>query len=103
MKRTQICLVMLIGLLVISGAMWDAAPRNLASAASPRAPLALDVEWSVIGGGGGRSSAGVFRMEGTIGQAIVGNVAVAPYGLCAGFWCAPDNEAIYLPLVLHSS
>jgi hypothetical protein len=103
MKRIRICLVMVLDLLVISGAMWGPAPHHLASAARSHAPAALDVTWSVIGGGGGQSGAGVFRVEGTIGQAIAGEVAAAPYALCAGFWCASGGEAVYLPLVLRSS
>jgi len=35
-----------------------------------------DLSWNVIGGGGGASSSGVYTLEGTIGQALVGSFAV---------------------------
>ncbi len=63
---------------------------------------APNVNWSVIGGGGGRAEAAPYALDGTVGQPIVGRVGNSPYDLCAGFWCgAAAQYRIYLPLVLR--
>jgi hypothetical protein len=56
----------------------------------------------VIGGGGGHSEAGVFAIDATVGQAIVGEAGSAPYGLCSGFWCWGWVYSSYLPLGVRS-
>lgn len=61
------------------------------------------IPWSVIGGGGGHAEAGGYVLDGTVGQAIVGQVSNAPYDLCAGFWCSAGGYRVYLPLVLRNS
>ncbi len=65
------------------------------------------IDWWVIGSGGGSASNGIYSLNGTLGQAVVGTSANDPYGLCAGFWCAPWGEGgethlIYLPIVLRA-
>ena len=58
---------------------------------------------SVIAGGGGYSAAGVTRVRGTVGQAVVGRKSNGFFDLCSGFWCGMtslDNH-VYLPLVLR--
>lgn len=45
------------------------------------------IDWSVIPGGGGTSSNGVYSVTGSIGQADVGNVmSGGNYSLTGGFW-----------------
>jgi len=59
---------------------------------------------SVIGGGGGRATGGVYTLNVTIGQAVVGQAGSAAYALCAGFWCGLTLHPTYhlhLPLVLR--
>jgi hypothetical protein len=58
----------------------------------------------VIGGGGGRSEAGGYVLQGTIGQAIAGKTSQGTYDLCSGFWCggATSTQSIYLPLTLNN-
>jgi hypothetical protein len=65
------------------------------------APAAIDLGRTVIGGGGGHSEAGIYSLDGTIGQAVVGKQNNAPFHLCSGFWCGLGTTAqnIYLPLV----
>jgi len=59
------------------------------------------VDWNVIGGGGGHARAGIYSLDGTIGQAIAGKISNAPYELCAGFWCgAATDYKVYLPIVI---
>jgi hypothetical protein len=70
-------------------------------AATALAPTAIAIQKHVIGGGGGHSEAGSFVLNGTAGQAVVGTVSNAPYGLCAGFWCGMGRYKVYMPLVLR--
>ena len=66
------------------------------------APAQLEIEWRVIAGGGGQMEAFPYKLDSSIGQALVGVVNLAPYNLCSGYWCsaAPSMGMIYLP-VMH--
>ena len=44
------------------------------------------IDWWVIGSGGGHSESESYQLDGTIGQPIVGQSASANYRLEAGFW-----------------
>ncbi len=58
----------------------------------------------VTGGGGGRVEQGIYTLDYTIGQPVVGTASNTPYELCAGFWCGGAGEyKIYLPLVLRNA
>ncbi len=58
----------------------------------------------VTGGGGGCVEQGVYTLDYTIGQPVVGTASNTPYELCAGFWCGGAGEyKIYLPLVLRNA
>jgi hypothetical protein len=57
----------------------------------------------VIGGGGGHAEAGVFAIETTIGQAIVGEVSGDPQDLCSGFWCWGWVYTSHLPLIMRNN
>ncbi len=64
---------------------------------------APSVDWRVLGGGGEHVESGVYAVDYTLGQPLVGADSSGVYELCAGFWCgaeigAPDYE-IYLPLL----
>lgn len=50
---------------------------------------------SVIAGGGGTSTGGVFRVSGTIGQSAAGNLAGGSFAIQGGFW--GSAEAIQTP------
>ena len=57
------------------------------------APVATTLERYVIGGGGGHTEAGIFSLDGTIGQAVVGKL------LSACIWLMLCNvAATYLGL-----
>lgn len=72
--------------------------------AAPEMPLAFGLDWTVIAGGGGHSEAGVFSLDGTVGQAVAGTTQGGVYELCSGFWCrATQDFTIYLPTVLRNS
>jgi hypothetical protein len=60
------------------------------------------IDWNVIGGGGGHAEAGIYGLDGTIGQPVVGTATDTNSELCSGFWCGAAVEyKIYLPLVLR--
>jgi hypothetical protein len=66
------------------------------------------VDRYVFGGGGGHAEAGLYALDGTIGQAVGGAALTGPYDLCSGFWCGIDivyvpSQYLYLPLVLRRS
>ncbi len=44
------------------------------------------IDWWVIGSGGGHSQSSSFQLDGTIGQPIVGSSSSASYRVDAGFW-----------------
>jgi len=59
------------------------------------------VDWDVLGSGGGHAEAGIYSLDGTIGQALAGRISNAPYELCAGFWCGTATDyKVYLPIVI---
>ena len=69
-------------------------------------PTAFDLDWHVIGGGGGSTSAGGYVLDGTIGQSVTGVTLAGSYDLCAGFWCwdwGMERHYIHLPLVMRGS
>jgi hypothetical protein len=57
------------------------------------------IDWYVIGSGGGHSESGTYGIDGTIGQPIVGVSSSASYRIESGFWVgagAPSGYE-YLP------
>ena len=96
MKKKAIQISLIVLLLV-------AASGILAVRASP---LAFDLDWHVIGGGGGSSTVGIYTLDYTMGQPVAGVILAGPYDLCAGFWCldwAMEMHYIHLPLVMRGS
>ena len=75
----------------------------LASAALAAATQSVD--WSVISGGGGHAESGdgIYTLDATLGQPVVGMASdAAGIELCAGFWCGGAAETarhIYLPVI----
>jgi hypothetical protein len=58
------------------------------------------MEWWTIAGGGGEAHGGVYRLEGTAGQAVIGEASGGDHDLCAGFWCAAGpTSRTHLPLL----
>ena len=61
------------------------------------------VHWRVIGGGGGHLEQGIYSLDNTLGQPVVGRISNGSYELCAGFWCGAEAEyTIFLPLVFKN-
>jgi hypothetical protein len=68
------------------------------------APLAFDLSWFSIDGGGGASSGGSYTLNGTIGQPDAGTMSGGAYTLAGGFWSGgsapqpPAQYKVFLPL-----
>lgn len=61
-----------------------------------------DLSWSVIAGGGGKSSGAGYVIEDTLGQPAVTDEAVKGDTLIDGFWQAISTDArVYLPIVIR--
>jgi hypothetical protein len=91
MKRTLVLLLPL-ALLVLTGiALADAT-------------LAPSVNWQAIGGGGGHLENGMYAVDYTVGQPVVGTSSSGIYEVCAGFLCGTDRDYhVFLPLVLKDA
>src|SRR4030042_1022912 len=53
------------------------------------------IDWYVIGSGGGHSESGAYSVDGTIGQPIVGVSSSANYRIEAGFWVGAGASSGY--------
>ena len=62
------------------------------------------INWWVIGGGGGHAEAGIYTLDATIGQPVVGVATDTGYELCSGFWCGvvAVEYKIYLPIIMKN-
>jgi len=78
MKHTAIFLLMAALLLLAGVAM---------------ANDSYNIPWWVIGGGGGHAEAGIYTLDATIGQAVVGPATDGGRELCSGFWCGVVEAA----------
>jgi len=103
MRIKQSLLVTLAALLLlISGTLVQP------SSATNAAPSATyDLSWWTVDGGGDRSAAGSYALEGTAGQSDVGpGMTGESYILEGGFWGGRLSGfsiyTIYLPLVLRN-
>ncbi len=60
------------------------------------------VDWSVIAGGGGHAESGIYTLDGTIGQPVVGAASATTNEICSGFWSGISTFAkLYLPLIMR--
>lgn len=59
-----------------------------------------EITRSAFTGGGGHSEAGIYTLDGAVGQPLADWDIAAPYDVCAGFLCAAQAERrVYLPLI----
>lgn len=78
----------------------------LAAAMLPNAPQMssahFNVNWNVVGTGGGDMSSPHFKISSTLGQPTVGHKSSPHYQTCTGFWCGAVDfvREIFLPLIL---
>ena len=99
MKHTHLWIgAILILLLVLATVSVTAAAQTSAG---------FNLEWNVIGNGGGESSSAGYRANGTIGQNLVepATSSSAGFTVHGGFWVSGSNSAanmIYLPVVIKN-
>jgi hypothetical protein len=67
----------------------------------------FNLEWHVIGGGGGESGSADYRIHGTIGQSVTSPPAAGSAGFVvnSGYWSGNTGSAgttIYLPAILKN-
>jgi hypothetical protein len=67
----------------------------------------FNLEWRVIGGGGGESSSADYRVHGTIGQSVTSPPASssAEFVVSSGYWpggAPAAGTTIYLPVILNN-
>jgi hypothetical protein len=64
----------------------------------------FNLEWHVIGSGGGASSSASYHVNGTIGQSIASQPASASanFVVGSGYWFVDTGTTIYLPTVLRN-
>jgi len=77
------------------------------AAALAQTSTGFNLEWHVIGGGGGESSSVDYRVHGTIGQSVTSPPAAsgAEFVVSSGYWpggTPPAGTTIYLPAVLKN-
>jgi len=86
--RTLIALIILLLLMILV-------------TSSSMASGIMEIDWYVIGGGGGTANTGDYTLSGTIGQPVTGLSSSAGTDLCSGFWCRVlSGFRIFFPLVL---
>ena len=90
-NRTSLVMVMIICLLLLSSFVRLSAVSQESGAAS--------IDWSVIGGGSMQVQTGYYSLDGTSGQAVVGQAINSHTELCTGFWCGTEVAfKVYLPI-----
>ncbi len=91
-KRLVFLLIALLCALLILNV-----PLDNASAA-----VLQTVDWSVIAGGGGHAESGIYTLDGTIGQPVVGVASNTSNEIGSGFWSGISTLArLYLPLIMR--
>ncbi len=65
------------------------------------------IDWSAASGGGGALTASTHALNGSVGQATVGNLRSNAYALSPGFWAGAGQQTggmqkIFLPLILKN-
>jgi len=61
----------------------------------------FNLDWHVVGSGGGESTSAGYRVNGTVGQSAVGPPAAtgATYRVTGGYWVFDVRRVIFLPAV----
>lgn len=87
----------------VMGTTGEPGPANLSSSAAATSAAAVvkpaplqsggtfEIKPSVIAGGGGTSTNGTTRIDGTIGQAVLGTSTGGTFSLAGGFWQAQNQ------------
>jgi len=103
MTRTyKIAALLMVALLAVGAGV--AAVLHSVTPAEAQTSATYNLEWHVIGGGGGPINSASYAVNSTAGQGAASPPysASANYGVSAGYWFAP-NYRVFLPLVVRDS
>ncbi|MCB0033646.1 MAG: hypothetical protein KDE51_06500 [Anaerolineales bacterium] len=95
MKRQQLKMTLsLLGLLFL---------LTLGAAVVAQTSAGFNLEWHVLGGGGGVSSSADYQVNGTIGQSLTSPPVSdsATYAISSGYWVMNRYTSISLPVILN--
>lgn len=61
----------------------------------------FNLEWNVVGSGGGESASAGYRVEGTVGQSMAGSPPASggAFAVTSGYWVFDTRRTLYLPTV----
>lgn len=98
MKQKQRFIVLAVCLLLLLA---------LGAVALAQTSAGFNLEWHVIGGGGGQSSSASYQVEGTIGQGVASppTAGSAGFVVSSGYWSGSAGMAgttLYLPAILNN-
>jgi len=64
----------------------------------------FNLEWHVIGSGGGESSSASYQVNGTVGQSITSQPTSesASFVVSSGYWFVDTGTTVYLPTILRN-
>lgn len=95
MKKQQTILVGLLTLLLI---------LMIGTAVWAQTSAGFNLEWHIIGNGGGESNSAHYQVSGTVGQAVAGSVSNrSDYEVSTGYWTFGSQTSIYLPMIVNDS
>lgn len=92
--KRRVVVLLLAGLLCLTAWALATASDDLADS--------LGISRWTADGGGGRSSAGPYTLQGTAGQPDAGRASGGEFALVGGFWAAPSEPGIrelYMPII----
>lgn len=92
-QKREMLLLLLAGILllfVVGTAVWA------------QTSASFDLDWQVIGNGGGESDSANFQVNGTIGQGLASPPGSdsAHASLASGYWVLGSGSSIYLPVTI---
>jgi hypothetical protein len=81
--------------LVVASLLLTLSDRVTGAASAPT------IGWKVISSGGGHAEVAAYRLDGSIGQPVVGRRTSESSELCSGFWCRVATGFRVLPVHLY--
>jgi hypothetical protein len=91
MKKSKILILCLAAVVVVLVAGIVIAAPTISS---------YTVDWWVFSGGGAPSSVGDYRLNGSLGQSVIGESSSTNYGIDHGYWGKGWPYGIFLPMIL---
>ena len=96
MKRKQFAIIVAVALslLVLTAGVVVLAQTS----------AGFNLEWNVIGGGGGASGSASYQVNGTIGQSAASppDSNSASFSVSSGYWVAGTETRLFLPVVVKN-